>query len=209
MYTLFPVLIALVVLQTCETFMISNNQFASRSKNVLFVAGKKKAGGPPPRVKAPTNRDKQMLDVFEQIDYQRTPNEPEFPIEEDPSLPFVRTVIDAADGRKAADIHAMRVSHITEVTTFMVIIEGNSRPQNQAIANAVEVSLLSVVAFLDPLFNISPFPNRRILKSYIRYNRRQQMEMLLVDGLYLIMVRLRLLHWHLLSFIRTPQSSFL
>ena len=31
---------------------------------------------------------------------------------------------------------------VTEITTFMVVIEGNSRPQNQAIALAVEDAVL-------------------------------------------------------------------
>ena len=55
---------------------------------------------------------------------------------------MVEDIIRAADKRKATNIKAIRISHLTEVTTFMVICQGNSRPQNQAIANAIEDDIL-------------------------------------------------------------------
>jgi ribosome-associated protein len=72
------------------------------------------------------------------IDFDRPAATPQQPIEEDPSYPVVKTVIEAASSRKAKNIVACRVTHLTEVTEFMVICEGNSRPQNQAIADTVE-----------------------------------------------------------------------
>eukprot|EP00596_Hydrurales_sp_CCMP1899_P010693 CAMPEP_0119042446 /NCGR_PEP_ID=MMETSP1177-20130426/15221_1 /TAXON_ID=2985 /ORGANISM="Ochromonas sp, Strain CCMP1899" /LENGTH=145 /DNA_ID=CAMNT_0007009249 /DNA_START=278 /DNA_END=715 /DNA_ORIENTATION=+ len=51
---------------------------------------------------------------------------------------MVNVIVNAADARKATSISAFRISSVTEITTFMVIVEGNSRPQNQAIALAVE-----------------------------------------------------------------------
>jgi ribosome-associated protein len=39
--------------------------------------------------------------------------------------------------RKASDISAMRVTACTSLTNFVIIITGTSRPQNQAIANAI------------------------------------------------------------------------
>jgi ribosomal silencing factor RsfS len=53
-------------------------------------------------------------------------------------IPMVNVIVNAADARKATSISAFRISSVTEITTFMVIVEGNSRPQNQAIALAVE-----------------------------------------------------------------------
>jgi len=39
--------------------------------------------------------------------------------------------------RKAYDISAVRVTPCTSLTNFVIIITGTSRPQNQAIANAI------------------------------------------------------------------------
>jgi len=52
--------------------------------------------------------------------------------------PIVRTIVKAADKRKAEGIAAIRVSKITAVTGFMIFAIGNSRPQNTAIAAAIK-----------------------------------------------------------------------
>lgn len=52
-------------------------------------------------------------------------------------LDLVHTIVKAADGRKADDITALYVRPITTLTSFMVILSGNSRPQNQAITAAI------------------------------------------------------------------------
>ena len=65
----------------------------------------------------------------------RTSTSNSIEIAKDPIIPQVQTAILAADLRKATSISALRISHLTEITTFMVIIEGNSRPQNQVISN--------------------------------------------------------------------------
>lgn len=52
--------------------------------------------------------------------------------------PLVRTMVTAADLRKAEQIVAYRVSKITAMTSFIVVCSGNSRPQNQAIAAAIQ-----------------------------------------------------------------------
>lgn len=97
------------------------------------------------------NRDKRLKTILEQTDFVRnkTPNGDDdgtitiLPLTSDPSLPLVQTIVKAADKRKAGYIAAMRISHLTEITTFMVVIEGNSRPQNQAIALSVEEDMLT------------------------------------------------------------------
>jgi ribosome-associated protein len=58
--------------------------------------------------------------------------------EQDELSSFLRCIVKAADGRKADDIVALRVSHVTTLTSCLVILSGNSRPQNQAIAAAVQ-----------------------------------------------------------------------
>lgn len=62
-------------------------------------------------------------------------------VEDDPLVPTVHAIARAADKRKAGDITALRVSHLTVTTEFFVNMVGNSRPQNQAIAAAVEEEL--------------------------------------------------------------------
>ena len=63
------------------------------------------------------------------------------PPEQDPVADLVRCIVKAADGRKEDDIAALRVSHVSTLTTFLVILSGNSRPQNQAIATAITKSV--------------------------------------------------------------------
>mmetsp|Transcript_20615 Transcript_20615/g.44782 ORF Transcript_20615/g.44782 Transcript_20615/m.44782 type:complete len:258 (+) Transcript_20615:165-938(+) len=62
---------------------------------------------------------------------------PDGPIEADPLAPLIRSIVHAADMRKAIDIVAMRVTQCTSLTNFVVIVSGTSRPQNQAIASAI------------------------------------------------------------------------
>ena len=55
----------------------------------------------------------------------------------DDLAPLVRCIAGAADKRKAEDIVALRVSKVTAMTSFIVIVSGNSRPQNSAISAAI------------------------------------------------------------------------
>ena len=52
-------------------------------------------------------------------------------------LELVRTIVKAGDGRKAEDIVGLQVAQVSTLTSFMVFLSGNSRPQNQAIAAAI------------------------------------------------------------------------
>jgi ribosome-associated protein len=60
------------------------------------------------------------------------------PPEDDELAPLIRTICKAADMRKAESVVAMRISKVTTVCGFVVICTGNSRPQNQAIAAAIQ-----------------------------------------------------------------------
>ncbi|KAG7344011.1 iojap family protein [Nitzschia inconspicua] len=60
------------------------------------------------------------------------------PPETDDLADLVLTMVRAADARKAENIVALRVSKVSTVTSFIVIVTGNSRPQNQAIAASVK-----------------------------------------------------------------------
>ena len=50
---------------------------------------------------------------------------------------LVHCIVRAADGRKAEQIVALQVHHISTLASVLVILSGNSRPQNQAIAAAI------------------------------------------------------------------------
>ena len=89
-----------------------------------------------------SERAKSPTKLLELVDFKRSKVTSDVPLLEDPILPMVHSAAIAADTRKATSIAAMRVCHLTEITTFMIIIEGNSRPQNQAIASAVEETIL-------------------------------------------------------------------
>ena len=53
------------------------------------------------------------------------------------TMDLIHCIVKAADGRKASDICALQVRHITSLTSALVIVSGTSRPQNQAIAAAI------------------------------------------------------------------------
>lgn len=80
-----------------------------------------------------------MVDFISQPMESMVGDEPsDVPPERDELADLVRCIVRAADGRKAENIVAMRVSEISTITSFIVILSGNSRPQNQAIAAVVK-----------------------------------------------------------------------
>jgi ribosome-associated protein len=65
---------------------------------------------------------------------------------EDPSMPLVRVCLEAADERKAQELTAIRVSHLTYVTSFFVFATGLSRTQISAIARRIEERVAEVLS---------------------------------------------------------------
>lgn len=92
--------------------------------------------------KKQTNRDKNLSKIIEEVTYTRPKQVNSIAIKDDPLYPMIETIVTAADNRKAGAIAALRINHLTEVTTFMVIVEGNSRPQISAIALSIEDDVL-------------------------------------------------------------------
>ena len=85
------------------------------------------------------DKQKDMLDfINEPQDSSVGDDPPNVPPEKDELADLVQCIVKAADGRKADNIVALRVSPVTTLTSFMVILSGNSRPQNQAIAAAIQ-----------------------------------------------------------------------
>jgi ribosomal silencing factor RsfS len=92
--------------------------------------------------KSPNRRDRMITNALESVEFSRKPQQPAIALMDDPLIPMVSAIVNAADQRKASSISAFRVASISEITTFMIVVEGNSRPQNQAIALAVEDAVL-------------------------------------------------------------------
>lgn len=73
-----------------------------------------------------------MMTIREQAIHQ-------IPLALDPLLPVVKQAAKSADMRKAASVTAVRVSHLTEVTQFVVLIEATNNRQLQALSDTIEV----------------------------------------------------------------------
>eukprot|EP01032_Pedospumella_encystans_P037068 gene37068-41981_t len=63
-------------------------------------------------------------------------------VESDPLMPMVEFIAKVADERKASSIKAFRVAHLTEVTQFVLLIQGSNNRQISAITSSVEDEVL-------------------------------------------------------------------
>jgi ribosomal silencing factor RsfS len=72
---------------------------------------------------------------------------------EDPLIPMINVIVNAADARKATSISAFRISSITEITTFMVIVEGmlDSKMSLTLHISEREMIYLSIFSLHKPL----------------------------------------------------------
>eukprot|EP00594_Rhizosolenia_setigera_P009464 CAMPEP_0178967984 /NCGR_PEP_ID=MMETSP0789-20121207/17943_1 /TAXON_ID=3005 /ORGANISM="Rhizosolenia setigera, Strain CCMP 1694" /LENGTH=256 /DNA_ID=CAMNT_0020653745 /DNA_START=128 /DNA_END=898 /DNA_ORIENTATION=+ len=126
-----------VISTTCNTRSFAHNSRSKQHDTSLNSVGKGK--------KAMERKIDNFLDFIESpVENDRFPvDQPTEGSEEDvspnldPLAPLVETIVKAADMRKAEDISAIRVSKLTAMTSFVVVLSGNSRPQNQAIAAAI------------------------------------------------------------------------
>lgn len=90
-----------------------------------------------------SSRDRMLSRTLEKMEQKRVPSAESLPpLEEEPLLPMVEVAAKASDDRKAGNIFGFRLSHLSEIATFMLLVEGNSRPQIQAIANSIEDEVL-------------------------------------------------------------------
>ena len=69
---------------------------------------------------------------------RRTTRLPDGAAEDDPAAPLALAACAAADARKASDVTALRVSHLTSATSFFVSMVGRSKAQINAIVKNVE-----------------------------------------------------------------------
>lgn len=62
--------------------------------------------------------------------------------DEDKTL--IEDIVLAADSRKAIGISVFNLQGISDVSDFMIVMEGNSKPQTLAIITAIEVRASSI-----------------------------------------------------------------
>jgi len=137
--------------QICIAF-VPGHSFARMSRSQQLVINAKRVpseGTPLPlitndelKIKSPTNRDKTIQNMLDNLPFVREVSTPQIKMEDDPELPIVFSAVKAADGRKGRNINAMRIAHLTEMTQYMIIAEGNSPPQTGAIVSAIEDELI-------------------------------------------------------------------
>lgn len=103
----------------------------------LQVAGRVKMLSAPQRKSCKAVRE----ELLRGIEEPTAPRALEGAAEEDPAAPLALAVASAADARKARDITALRVSHLTSATSFFVNAVGRSNAQIKAIVKNVEDEL--------------------------------------------------------------------
>jgi ribosome-associated protein len=92
----------------------------------------------------PSNQQTQqdMIRFMEQPVAARTTITAQDVLVDDATMALVECIVRAADGRKGEQIAAWIVQHVTTLTSVLVVVSGNSRPQNQAIGNAIGQAVL-------------------------------------------------------------------
>jgi ribosome-associated protein len=96
------------------------------------------------RQRQPSNQQTQqdMIRFMEQPVATRTTITAQDILVDDATMALVECIVRAADGRKGEQIAAWIVQHVTTLTSVLVVVSGNSRPQNQAIGNAISQAVL-------------------------------------------------------------------
>jgi ribosome-associated protein len=98
------------------------------------------AGSAAPR-RSNGNKQTRRAKLFRDIEATPAPRLPDGPAEDDPASPLALAAARAGDDRKAQQITAIRVGHLTSATSFFVNMQGSSRAQIDAIVKNVEVEL--------------------------------------------------------------------
>jgi ribosome-associated protein len=87
---------------------------------------------------APNSRKRRRENLLQQLEEPLKAREPEGAPEEDPAAPLTLAAVRAADARKAKDIVALRVGHLTSAANFFVNVVGGSKAQINAIVKNIE-----------------------------------------------------------------------
>uniref|UniRef100_A0A7S2Y0E5 Ribosomal silencing factor RsfS n=1 Tax=Fibrocapsa japonica TaxID=94617 RepID=A0A7S2Y0E5_9STRA len=123
----------LLIVQNSNAFLLNTRTRAFTTTTVTKTSHKAQ-----PSMMSKTNeRLDRFKDYMPQASGELDLDPPEYPVELDPTLPEVLTIVKAGDMRKAQNIKAIRVSSLTVQMSFLVVMSGTSRPQNQAISRAI------------------------------------------------------------------------
>lgn len=76
--------------------------------------------------------------LLDALEAQPEPRTPDGPPEKDKSAPMALAAVRAGDARKAKEITALHVAHLTSATSFFVNMVGNSKAQINAIVKSIE-----------------------------------------------------------------------
>ena len=76
--------------------------------------------------------------LLENMDSGPSRSKPDGKWEDDPSTPLALLAVRAGDARKARDVSALRVGHLTSATNYFVNMVGSSKAQINAIVKSVE-----------------------------------------------------------------------
>jgi ribosome-associated protein len=85
--------------------------------------------------------EQEQLPVVVSTENENSHHEKNLVVLDDTELDLIHTIVRAADGRKAENIVALYVAHITTLTSVLIVVSGNSRPQNQAIGTAIRTAV--------------------------------------------------------------------
>ena len=88
-----------------------------------------------------TNNRARRSKLFRDMETPIDPRQPDGAAEDDPAAPLALAAVRAVDARKAKDVIALRVSHLTSATSFFVNMAASSRAQIDAIVKNVEDEL--------------------------------------------------------------------
>uniref|UniRef100_A0A7S3JUL9 Ribosomal silencing factor RsfS n=1 Tax=Aureoumbra lagunensis TaxID=44058 RepID=A0A7S3JUL9_9STRA len=114
------------------------NLMTQRQRPLFATSGKKEKpqrNRPKGMGRTAQNRRRDQL-VQGMIDLPKTPK-PTSGLEDDDLIPLVKCAAKAADMRKSSETVAYHVASVTDMTCFILLTNGRSKPQNEAIAAAV------------------------------------------------------------------------
>jgi len=84
------------------------------------------------------NRKSRRAALIKELEAPVQPRQPLGSPEDDPSTPLALAVVRAGDARKAKQMTALRVGHLTSATDYFVNMEGTSKAQIDAIVKNIE-----------------------------------------------------------------------
>lgn len=96
----------------------------------------------PPQWSNPNAKPARRANLRRGIEALPIPRQPDGPAEDDPFTPWALVAAQAGDDRKAQEIVALRVGHLTSVANFFVNMQASSRAQIEAIVKNVEGEML-------------------------------------------------------------------